>query len=64
MKNLLIKLGLWEETWETDIGEKILVDLAWWKEAIKHYCGPCNRWFADTRGKMMHDRWKHKQPQK
>ena len=71
MKNLLIKLGLWEEepptnylglvpnTLINDTG--IYVEKKWYEQALRHFCNPCNRWFGDTRGKLMHDRHRHKE---
>lgn len=40
--------------------EKVSVDYHWYQEAIRHYCTPCERWFGDVRGKLMHDRHRHK----
>lgn len=58
MKNLLIKLGLWEEK------EHVFADLTWEEtqfhnEALKHYCGKCNRWFEKYVGKLSHQRLVH-----
>ena len=64
MKNLFIKLGLWEEKIEKfygDLNNHILVDQGWAEIAMKHYCGVCERWFADVRGKINHNRYRHKE---
>ena len=65
MKNLLIKLGLWEENASMpairhDLSKHEIVDTDWYLEACKHYCGKCNRWFEKYVGKLMHDRHRHK----
>lgn len=53
MKNLLIKLGLWEEAeWITEINEKEKQLLL---EAYRHYCERCNRWFEKHSGLRMHN---------
>lgn len=39
---------------------RVSVDAGWYQIALKHYCGICERWFGDTRGKLMHDRHRHK----
>ncbi len=54
MKNLLIKLGLWEE-----MGDIEQETIAFFKEAKKHYCEKCNRWFEKYVGKLAHDRAAH-----
>lgn len=67
MKNLLIKLGLWEEP--KDYGSvtesflenstnKVLVDRGWYEVAMKHYCGTCEQWFK-TASVATHNRFKH-----
>lgn len=64
MKELLIKLGLWEENCENAYlhieSNVVHVGKDWYLVALRHYCDPCNRWFGDTRGKLMHDRHRHK----
>jgi len=65
--NILHKLKLWEtvdiQSVAQDLQELyVWVDKEWYKEAFKHYCHQgCNRWFADVRGKLMHDRHRHKE---
>lgn len=70
MKNLLIKLGLWEEKKEEDHGSvttsfleastgKVLVDEGWYQVAMKHYCCVCEQWFK-TASVATHNRFKHK----
>ena len=67
MKNLLIKLGLWEEkkgmTLAVTDGEmlngKVIVDEGWYTTAMKHYCGTCEQWFK-TASVASHNRFKHK----
>ena len=71
MKNLLIKLGLWEEKKEEDHGSvtrsfleastggNVLVDKGWYEIAMKHYCGTCKQWFK-TASIATHNRFKHK----
>lgn len=66
MKNLLIKLGLWEDTIDLSKGNidaQIYPDEHWApfiEKAMKHYCLIHDRWFSDARGKLMHDRHRHK----
>lgn len=55
IKQLLTKWGLWEES---DARHTEITSL--YHEALRHYCRICNRWFAATRGKLMHDRHRHK----
>lgn len=53
MKNLLIKLGLWEEIEEyIEITEQ---EKQLFLEAKKHYCERCNRWFEKHSGLRMHN---------
>jgi hypothetical protein len=59
IKQLAIKLGLWEEAeYVTEITEE---ERLFFLEAQRHHCRPCRRWFGDTRGKLMHDRHRHKE---
>lgn len=72
MKNLLIKLGLWEEKHplEAHYSEqykynfqnspnKVEVDEGWYQVAMKHYCRVCEQWFK-TASIASHNRFKHK----
>jgi len=59
IRQIAIKLGLWEEVeYVTEITQE---EKEFLLKALKHYCDPCKRWFADTRGKLMHDRHRHKE---
>lgn len=65
IKQLAIKLHLWEENVEEEIN-KVVHEVRsemreeFIQEAYKHYCYPCKRWFSDVRGKLAHARFKHK----
>lgn len=69
IKQLFIKWRLWEEKImrydPVSVREDITdyanwVSKEWHEQALKHFCEPCNRWFSDVRGKLMHDRHRHK----
>ncbi len=57
MKNLLIKLGLWEEKETVERVYQETVDF--FKEAKRHYCDKCDRWFEKYVGKLSHERAAH-----
>ena len=63
MKNLLIKLGLWEKA--TDYGSvtksfyEASIGNDFHREALKHYCDKCDRWFERYVGKLSHERAAH-----
>ncbi len=63
MKNLLIKFGLWEDV-EEEIN-KIVHEVRqehleeFYREALKHYCQNCKRWFGTYVGKLSHQRAAH-----
>ena len=68
MKNLLIKLGLWEEKISPtiDTSKTIPFDISYQNlptkfinEALRHHCYPCKRWFSDVRGAGAHKRIVH-----
>mgnify|MGYP001569006976 CR=1 FL=1 len=57
MKDLLIKLGIWEEVeYFTEITES---EKALLLEAQRHYCQKCNKWFKEFRGTALHQRVVH-----
>lgn len=63
MKDLLIKLGLWEEKKPPQVFATPMLhcehDEAWYQTALKHYCSICNQWFK-TASIASHNRFKHK----
>ena len=68
MKNLLIKLGLWEEKEKLTLAnmEKLYQAAVqagdqdnFVIEALRHYCGKCDRWFEKYVGKLSHQRAAH-----
>lgn len=57
MKNLLIKLGLWEEAeWVTEITR---AEADFFMQARQHYCEACEKWFKEARARKAHDRIVH-----
>lgn len=71
MKQLLIKLGLLEDKdgampvleprFSAASYQPGITTQAFFEQAMKHYCQPCNRWFEKVQGKSMHDRHRHKE---
>lgn len=60
IKQVAIKWGLWKEKIEPWYPVGSLEKMqAFISDAGKHYCNPCNRWFADVRGAGAHRRIVH-----